>query len=134
MGLPGAGKTTLAEELRLKLWEEGRTVSWLNADEVRKTHDDWDFSTEGRIRQSVRMKDLADKATTDYVIADFIAPLVEMRINFKPDWIVWVDTIQQSKFIDTDIIFIPPTDFEYDFRVTEQNAEQWSKIIANTII
>jgi adenylylsulfate kinase len=57
MGLPGAGKTTLAKELRLKFWEEGRTVSWLNADKIRKIYNDWDFSTEGRIRQSQRMRE-----------------------------------------------------------------------------
>ena len=37
MGLPGAGKTTLAEALRNRLWENGRTVTWLNADEIRKS-------------------------------------------------------------------------------------------------
>ena len=75
MGLPGAGKTTLAEALRERIWQEGRTVTWLNADEVRKQHDDWDFSETGRVRQSKRMFDLAKAATTDYVIADFVAPL-----------------------------------------------------------
>ena len=134
MGLPGAGKTTLAQELRLKLWEEGRTVSWLNADEVRKTYDDWDFSTEGRLRQSSRMKDLADQATTDYVIADFIAPLVEMRTNFKADWTVWLDTISEGRYTDTNNIFVPPDKFNYDFHVTEQNAKRWAEIIINTIL
>jgi hypothetical protein len=72
--------------------------------------------------------------TCDYVIADFVAPLVEMRTNFKPDWTVWVDTIKESKFADPNSMFVTPTNFEYDFRVTEQNAEQWSKIIVNTIL
>jgi adenylylsulfate kinase-like enzyme len=81
MGLPGSGKTTLAQELKKQLQQAGRTVEWLNADEVRTTYNDWDFSESGRIRQSQRMRELADKFVTDYVIADFVAPLAEMREN-----------------------------------------------------
>ena len=47
MGLPGAGKTTLAEQLAPKL-----NAKRLNADEVRKAANDWDFSEEGRKRQA----------------------------------------------------------------------------------
>lgn len=132
MGLPGAGKTTLAEALRERLWQEGRTVSWFNADEIRKQHNDWDFSHEGRIRQSKRMDELASKATTDYVIADFVAPLVEMRNNFKADWTCWVDTIRESRYEDTNKAFIEPE--VYDFRIIEQNAEKWADFIAEHII
>ena len=134
MGLPGSGKTTLAQELRVKLWEEGKTVIWLNADNIRQLHNDWDFSIEGRLRQSIRMKDLADEATTDYVIADFIAPLVEMRTNFKADWTIWMDTINESIYADTNNMFIPPDKFNYDFHVTEQNAHRWVEVITNTIL
>jgi hypothetical protein len=132
MGLPGAGKTFLAQELRNKLTAEGKTVGWLNADEVRKHFNDWDFSREGRIRQSMRMRDLADESNTDYCIVDFVAPLVEMRNNFKADWTIWVDTIDAGRFEDTNKMFIPPE--VYDFRVTEQNAEKWSEFIAEHII
>ena len=132
MGLPGSGKTTLAEALRERLWQEGRTVNWLNADEVRKQYNDWDFSHEGRIRQSKRMDKLAAASTTDYVIADFVAPLVEMRNNFKADWIVWVDTIREGRYADTNAMFQEPE--VYDFRVTEQNAEKWAEFVASHII
>jgi len=132
MGLPGAGKTTLAEAIRNKLWEEGRTVTWLNADEIRKKYDDWDFSTEGRIRQSIRMKTLSEEATTDYVIADFVAPLVEMRNNYKADWTIWVDTIREGRYADTNKAFIEPE--SYDFRVNEQDSEKWSEFISRHII
>ena len=132
MGLPGAGKTTLAEAIRNKLWEEGRTVTWLNADEIRKKYDDWDFSTEGRIRQSIRMKTLSEETTTDYVIADFVAPLVEMRTNYDADWTIWVDTIREGRYADTNKMFIEPE--SYDFRVNEQDSEKWSEFIGQYII
>lgn len=132
MGLPGAGKTTLAKELQIKLWEEGRTVSWLNADKIRKIYNDWDFSTEGRIRQSRRMRELADNSTNDYVICDFVAPLAEQRDNFKADWTIWVDTILESRFEDTNKAFVPPA--VYEFRVTEQDANKWSEFICRSIL
>jgi adenylylsulfate kinase len=132
MGLPGAGKTYLADALRTKLWEHGRTVAWYNADEVRKLNNDWDFSPAGRIRQSIRMRELADASTNDYVICDFVAPLVEMRNNFKADWTIWVDTIDEGRYEDTNRAFQVP-EF-YDFRITEQNAEKWADFIAEHIV
>lgn len=132
MGLPGAGKTTLAEAIRERIWQEGRTVSWFNADDVRRKHNDWDFSAAGRMRQAERMRTMSDQATTDYVICDFVAPLVEMRNVFKADWTVWVDTIQEGRYADTNKAFIEPE--IYDFRITEQNAEKWSDFIADHIL
>ena len=132
MGLPGAGKTTLAQSLRDCLWQEGRTVKLFNADEVRKQFNDWDFSRDGRIRQSKRMDELAKTATTDYVIADFVAPLVEMRDNFKSNWTIWVDTINEGRYADTNAMFQAPE--IYDFRITEQDAEKWADFIAEHIL
>ena len=127
MGLPGAGKTFLAQELVNRLQEEGKTITWLNADEIRKKYNDWDFSKEGRIRQSLRMRELADAVKTDYALCDFVAPLVEMRNNFKADWTVWVDTIKEGRYEDTNKAFVPPE--VYDFRIIEQNAEKWAEFI-----
>jgi adenylylsulfate kinase len=132
MGLPGAGKTYLAQHIVDHLQQATKTVSWLNADDVRKKYNDWDFSYEGRIRQSHRMRELADSMTTDYVICDFVAPLVEMRNNFKADWTVWVDTIDAGRFEDTNRMFVPPE--VYDFRITEQNSEKWSEFVAVNIL
>ena len=151
MGLPGAGKTFLATALKnylesnstLKHMPAHRmqdtvpasykcSVDWFNADDIRKRFNDWDFSKEGRIRQSLRMAEFAFKSTGDYVICDFVAPLVEMRNNFKADWTVWMDTIDQGRFDDTNKAFIPPK--EYDFRVTEQNAEKWAEFIGQHIL
>jgi len=129
MGLPGAGKTTLAQWIVDYLQREGKRIGWLNADDVRKKYDDWDFSEAGRIRQSKRMRDLADSMTDmDYVICDFVAPLAEMRHNFKADWTIWVDTIREGRYADTNAMFVEPD--VYDFRITEQRAEWWGEFIA----
>ena len=133
MGLPGSGKTTLAQWIVDYLQREGKRVGWLNADDVRKKYNDWDFSESGRIRQSLRMRTLADTMTdVDYVICDFVAPLVEMRNNFKADWTVWVDTIREGRYADTNAMFQEPE--VYDFRITEQRAEWWGEFIAAHIL
>ena len=132
MGLPGSGKTTLADALSKRLKEKGNTVEWFNADEVRTKYNDWDFSESGRIRQSIRMCELADGNNSDYVICDFVAPLPEMRSNFKADWIIWLDTIADGRFEDTNKIFIEPDIF--DFRVIEKNSVMWSELICSHII
>ena len=127
MGLPGAGKTTLAAKLQEFLVNNFKTVTWLNADDIREHYNDWDFSVEGRIRQSIRMRELADKSESYFVICDFVAPLVEMRVNYAADWTIWVDTITEGRYADTNKMFIEPD--EYDFRVNEQDAEKWSEFI-----
>ena len=132
MGLPGAGKTYLAERLKAQLEAHSRTVGWLNADAVRKHYNDWDFSVEGRIRQSHRMRELADESNTDYVIVDFVAPLTEMRNNFRADWTIWMDTIKEGRYADTNRMFVEPE--VYDFRITEQNGEKWSEFIAEHVV
>ena len=65
-GLPGSGKTYLAERLEKYL---GDKVAWFNADAVRKDADDWDFTEEGRIRQNNRMKTLCEDAESNGKIA-----------------------------------------------------------------
>jgi len=146
MGLPGSGKTYFATALKQYLENfsdffnmqaeslagSRATVEWFNADDVRKRFTDWDFSAEGRIRQSHRMRELADKSWADFVIVDFVAPLVEMRHNFKADWTVWMDTIDEGRFEDTNRMFSPPE--MYDFRITEQNAERWAEFVGDHIL
>ena len=124
MGLPGAGKTTLANELN-KLIESKR----LNADEIRRAANDWDFSEEGRTRQAKRMSDAALKLKSEgnNVIADFICPTPEARKLFAADYIVWVDTIKEGRFEDTNQMFVKPEKF--DFHVTTQDAKVWAQKI-----
>ena len=129
MGLPGAGKTTLANELA-KLIKAKR----LNADEIRKAANDWDFSEEGRTRQAKRMSEVALKIKSEgnNVIADFICPTTEARKLFPADYIVWVDTIKEGRFEDTNQMFVKPE--KYDFHVTSQNAKHWASKIKKEIM
>ncbi len=131
MGLPGAGKTTLADELRVRLSKQGKTVDWFNADNVRQHYDDWDFSTEGRTRQNERMKKLANESLCQYAICDFVAPFNKLREDFNADFVVWVDTIDSGRFEDTNNVFEQP--INYDIRVTEKDAPKWAIIIDNAI-
>ena len=128
MGLPGSGKTTLANELGPML-----NAKRLNADEVRKEANDWDFSEEGRKRQANRMKNLANTALNNnkHVIADFVCPTPQTREDFDADFIIWMDTIKKGRFDDTNKMFIEPK--KYDFRVTEKNAEVIALQIAEKI-
>ena len=128
MGLPGAGKTTLADKLAPLL-----NAKRLNADEVRKAANDWDFSEEGRTRQAKRMGDFALQLKNEgnYVIADFICPTPEARSLFPADYIVWVDTIKSGRFDDTNKMFVKPE--KYDCHVTTQDAKVWAPKIAKEI-
>lgn len=132
MGLPGSGKTTLAKKIFQLLECRNLKVIWINADKIRKEYNDWDFSTEGRIRQSRRIRDLADKIECDYVIADFVAPLQEMRDIFSADFTVWVDTIAEGRFEDTNKAFVKP--ILYDFKVSTQEAEYWGNVITYMLL
>jgi adenylylsulfate kinase len=128
MGLSGSGKSELAKELAKLLPNNIR----LNADEIRKKYNDWDFSIEGRIRQAKRINELANKSNADYVIADFIAPTKESRSIFSPNILIWVDTVKSSKYTNTDVIFENPT--QYDFKILKKNAVKYGRIIANYIL
>ncbi len=128
MGLPGSGKTTLANELAPML-----KAKRLNADEVRKEANDLDFSEEGRKRQAKRMANFALKLKEDgnYVVADFICPTPEARNLFPADYIIWVDTIKEGRFDDTNKMFVKPD--KYDFHVTTQDAKNWAPKIFKEI-
>ena len=116
MGLPGSGKTYLAERMQPIL-----KAAWYNADKVREMANDWDFSPNGRIRQSLRMKSLADfeKKHGRIVICDFVCPTSETKNNFDPDITIWMNTIKSGRYEDTNKMFEKPENV--DFQVTEMN-------------
>jgi len=113
-GLPGSGKSTLAQPLAEQL--EG---VWINADTVRETYDDWDFSDEGRMRQANRMRHLSDGVSMagKIAITDFVCPFQKARDGFDADFTIWMDTIKAGRFEDTNKIFEMPT--EVDYIITE---------------
>ena len=128
MGLPGSGKTYLAERMQPIL-----KAAWYNADIVREMANDWDFSPEGRIRQSLRMKNLADfeKNQGRIVICDFVCPTHETKENFNPDITIWMNTITSGRYEDTNKMFEKPKNVDYV--VTEMNDNN-HKIIAAKIL
>ena len=109
-GLPGSGKTTLAKPLAELLG-----AVHINADEVRKKYNDWDFSSDGRIRQAMRMKYLADGIVQAgrICVADFVAPTIAARKEFDADFTVWMDTITEGRFEDTNKMFVKPEIVDY---------------------
>ena len=117
-GLPDSGKTYLAEKLVGYL---GDSVAWFNADEVRGNADDWDFSEEGRLRQNKRMKSLCETAEAEgkVAIADFVAPYGSARLEFNANVEIFMDTVSESKYKDTDKVFEKP--HYADYTVTEHN-------------
>ncbi len=116
MGLPGSGKTYLTKRLAPLL-----EAAWYNADKVREMANDWDFSDEGRKRQSNRMRTFADfeKSQNRFVICDFVCPTEVTRTNFDADITIWMDTIDEGRFEDTNKLFEKPQDI--DFHITEWN-------------
>jgi adenylylsulfate kinase len=60
---------------------------------------------------------LADDSNNEYVIADFVAPLKQMRNIYAADYVIWMDTIAEGRFEDTNQVFEPPE--TYDLRITD---------------
>jgi adenylylsulfate kinase len=130
LGLPGAGKTTLAKALAPRL-----NAVHLNADAIRANiNKDLGFSLDHRIEQARRMGWLADLVASNgsYVLADFICPTPETRAAFGAAFVVWVDRIRESSFQDTNALFVPPD--SYDVRVDSFGApEYWAELIAGKV-
>ena len=126
VGLPGSGKSFLAKELNKRL-----KATWLNADKVRKKFNDWNFSKKGVLRQAKRMKSLAGKSKKKFVIADFVCPYEEGRKIFKPDYLIWMDTIKRGRLSTFDKTFQRPKKF--DFKINSKNVKLYSKLICNKI-
>jgi len=110
MGLPGSGKTTFSKQVA-----EYYNIAHFEADVIRHLFCDWDFSVQGRRRQAIRMAKLAELATAS--ICDFVCPKNEFIPFINPDYIIWMDTIEEGRYEDTNKLFEPPV--RYDLRIKE---------------
>ena len=128
MGLPGSGKTYLTERLVPLI-----KSAWYNADKVREMANDWDFSPKGRVRQSLRMRNLADfeKKHNRTVLCDFVCPTKETQNIFHPDIIIWMNTIKKGRYEDTNKMFENPTNVDYE--VNEFNDKNHNEIAKKII-
>lgn len=131
MGLPTSGKSNLSRQLQQKIQKHG-SCDWINADTVRSQFNDWDFSVEGRMRQSRRMSELADTAKVDFVILDFVCPLRQAQEEINADWVIWMDTVKSSPYADTNFVFQSPQ--KYDFHITSKSEKNWADIICKNVV
>jgi adenylylsulfate kinase-like enzyme len=110
MGLPGAGKTTLAKELIKEI-----NAIHLNADEMRnQVWTDLTFKYTDRIIMAQRMGALSDVLVNQghNVIADFVCPTEKTRQAFGNAFVIWVNRIETSRFDDTNDLFEKPSYFD----------------------
>jgi len=131
MGLPGSGKSTLAEPLANLLG-----AVWINADKIREQYNDWDFTSEGRLRQAQRMKYLADGVVLagKIAVADFVCPTEQAREYFAPDYTVWMDTIREGRYEDTNKMFEPPAECNYHVKEWFSDTDkELMKVVMNYI-
>lgn len=126
MGLPGSGKTHLAERLQKHL-----ECAWFNADEIRRMANDWEFGEDARIRQARRMRNLADyeKGCGRTVVCDFVCPTEMTRYIFEADLTIWMNTIEEGRFEDTNKMFEEPTNFDYIIEqfLSDEKIEEMAK-------
>ena len=128
MGLPNSGKTTLANKLNHLI-----NGVRLNADVVRRNHNDWDFSLKGTTRQAKRMFKLAKKLRKkNHVVVDFVCPTPESFKYFKADFLIWMNTIKKGRFKNMNEMFQKPKIFH--IKVTSKKVDFWKFIILDELI
>ena len=135
MGLPGSGKTTLAEKLVPRL-----NAAWFNADAVRQDiYGELGFSPEDRMEHAKRMGKLCDWASISggFAVADFVCPTQDARKAFNPDYIIWVNRIEEGRYADTNKMFERPDQDErwdpHDIMLTDGTPEEWCETVMTNI-
>lgn len=135
MGLPGSGKTTLAEKLVPALG-----AVWFNADAIRQEiHKDLGFSEEDRLEHARRMGKLSDWAALGggFVVADFCCPTESTREAFNADFVIWVNRIEEGRYADTNKLFEDPTKDkcwnENDLVLNEGTPDEWCDLVLRKI-
>jgi cytidyltransferase-like protein len=121
MGLPGAGKTTLANALAPLI-----NAVVFNADAVRANLSrDLGFTHEDRVEHARRMGWMCDRVVEagGTVIADFICPTEQTRAVFGDAFTIWLDRIDAGRFADTNRMFVAPEKF--DLRVGPDGTPQY---------
>ena len=119
-GLPGSGKSTLANKLAKKL-----DADHFEADRIRELYRDWDFSEVGRQRQAERMRRLGQESKKQWAVLDFVAPKWIHRHTVNADVVIFMDTVLESRYEDTNHIFEYPylNDIDYRFTALESDAQ-----------
>jgi hypothetical protein len=123
MGLPGAGKTTLANELHELILSLGSKSRWLNENRLKAEYPNLTLE---------QVHEMANDATVDYVVADFEAPQSIMRRSFNPHYMIWVNTIPEEDYNSVGHGFDPP--FRYNVCVTTKDAPRWAREIFRHIL
>lgn len=131
IGLPGSGKTTLATALKERI-----NAIHLNADYVRATiNSDLGFTIEDRIEHARRLGEMARmlEGQGHTVIVDFICPTELTRAAFgKPNILIWMDTISEGRFEDTNKIWEDPQATYISFIDHQLSPEEKASVVIKT--
>jgi cytidylate kinase len=123
MGLPGAGKTTLADELHELILSLGLRSRWLNENRLRAEYPNLTID---------QIREMANDATVDYVVGDFEARKSFERRSFNAHYTIWINTIAEEDYQFLNYGFEPP--FRYNVCVTTKDAPKWAREIFRHIL
>ena len=59
-------------------------------------------------------------------------PIGSIKMHFDANYTIWMDTIKEGRFDDTNKMFEAPTN--YDFKVNHKDAAMWAFLIKQDIL